>query len=199
MLGESDDPDALLAKATRHAEAAVAADDGNSLAHMALSRVFLLKGQLSRATEEAQSAIDLNPSSSGARLALAHALMWRNKADEALPAIDMSIRLSPKGPLRDLKLMARAFALYSLDRLDEAETIGQKVAHGRRARVGGLLVLMALLARQGRLEEAKSVLQDLLSLRPDLTVTSLQRNWSGALPEVGERFAADLRTAGLPE
>jgi adenylate cyclase len=199
MLGEDKDPQESLARATRYAEDAVAADDKNSLAHMALARVLLLSGQHVRATEEAQTAVDLNPSSSGALLTLAHALLWQGRSEDALPAIDMSLRLSPKGPLRDFKLMARAFALYTLDRLDEAEQAARKAAYGNRMRIGGLLILIAILARQGRAEEAKDAIHELQTIRADVTLSTVSGGWTGMSAAVAKRITNDLRDAGLPE
>jgi tetratricopeptide (TPR) repeat protein len=198
LFGEAQDIDELIERASYHATAAVACDDRNSYAHMALARVLILQGDLERAMEQARTAIDLNPNSSGARLTLAHVLLWQGNPEEALSAVDFSIRLSPRGPLRDFKHTARAVALYQLDRLDEAEMAARTVVNGNRFKFGGLLVLSAILARQGRLDEAREASQQLTQLRPDATISWVDNTWRGLNPDFRERFGQDLREANLP-
>jgi len=199
FMGDRADHDQLIERAHRYAAGAIAADDRNSHARVALARVLLLQGQHEQALEEAQAALELNPSSSGARLTMAQALLWAGRPEEALPEIDMSLRLSPKGPLRDLKLLARSTALYALDRLDEAEDAARRVANGHRIRHGGLLLLAATLARQGRLDEAADAVEALREARPRLTLSRLLDNWTGMSPAFGEKLTDDLRAAGLPD
>jgi hypothetical protein len=72
------------------------------------------------------------------------------------------------------------------------------VANGDRFKFGGLLVLAAILARQGRLDEAREASQQLTKLRPGATVTWVDDTWRGLKPELRERLGRDLRKAGLP-
>ena len=61
-----------------------------------------------------------------------------------------------------------------------------------------LMKLRAIsLVQLGRLEEARAVVQTMMSLRPDLTVTKITRT-DGALPDAALR-AESLRRAGMPE
>ena len=198
-LGDEEKLKELLEKTNRHAAQAVAADDSNSLAHMAFSRALMLHGEHDRAIEEGEIAVNLNPSSSGARLMLAQALVWAGRVEEALPILDLSIRLSPKGPFLEFKKLAQAVALYYLGELDKAEQAARSVVHGHRIKYGGLIVLAATLARQDRLEEAGDAIQALLRIRPKLTASRLTTTWRGMSPSIEASLTEGLRKAGLPD
>ncbi len=60
-------------------------------------------------------------------------------------------------------------------------------------------MLAAILARQNRLEEANATIQDLLRIRPKLTIARLTTAWRGMTPTVEEQLTEDLRKAGMPE
>ncbi len=60
-------------------------------------------------------------------------------------------------------------------------------------------MLAATLARQNRLEEANAAIQDLLRIRPKLTISRLTAAWRGTTPSMQDPLTEDLRKAGLPE
>ena len=198
-LGEAEAPGETLESAYRHASEAVSLDDRNSLARVALGRVYLFQGKYDLAVAEAEAAVALNPSSTVAHLFLAGALVWCGRAVEALPIVDISIRLSPKGPFLKVKLLVKAVAHYVLDELPEGEQVVRKAIHGRVVGPFGYLVLAAILARQDRLEDARAFIAEAQAIRPDLTISRIQHCWLHFNPPYMERFIGDLRKAGLPE
>jgi TolB-like protein len=195
----SDRPAEDLQVAFEHATKAVSLDDASSLACLALSRVLMLQGKTGRAIDQARRAIAANPSSSFAQLALAHAIYWGGHAEQAVPIIERTIQLSSKGPFRDAKMATKAICNYALGELGEAEESARQVAHGYLAGSMGLLILAAVLARQGRVAEAGDIIHELAGRSPDITLTRLQNCWQTLAPNYLDMFVTDLRSAGLPE
>ena len=64
---------------------------------------------------------------------------------------------------------------------------------------GALRPLAACYAALGRIEEAESAIADLLTLSPDITVSTTRRQVPWRNPEHTERYLDALRKAGLPE
>ena len=199
MVCETGTPDEDLKAALQHATRAVSLDDHNSLARVALSRTLMSQGKIDRAIDQAQLSMTLNPSSSVAHLCLAIAYIWSGRAAEALSLVDKSIRISPKGPYLEFKLLGKAICFYALGQLDEAEELARQVVYGHLVGPVGLMTLAAILARQGRLEEAKATVAELAESRPDFTLSRLQACWRHLTPDYLNMYLQDLKAAGLSE
>ncbi|TMV04215.1 hypothetical protein FGK63_18175 [Ruegeria sediminis] len=197
MFFETDDPDASLERAHHHARLAVSLDDRNSLAKVALSRVFMFQGKRRRAISQAELAVALNPSSTVAHLCLAAAHLWNGHAEDAVPIVDTSIRLSPKGPYLGFKKCGKALCLYMLGD-DKAADLVRSVYHDQSLGPVGLVVLAATLSQQELAAEAQQVIRELLEDRPDVTLTRILDCWRGIDQNYLRILSEDLRRAGMP-
>ncbi len=63
----------------------------------------------------------------------------------------------------------------------------------------GLITLAICQARSGRIEEARTTVQQLLEIAPDTRIANLQERYLFANSLGIDKIAVDLRDAGLPE
>ena len=196
---QAEDPEAVLKAATQRATRAVTLDGGSSLSRVALSRVLMLSGRHAAALEQAELAVSDNPSSSAARLCLAAAHFWNGQAKEALPIIETSLRLSPRGPYRYMEQCIKAFCHYFLGDIETAAKEAEQVAHGRFVGPYGLLASAVVLARLGRVDDARLAIEELVEQRPDLRLPMVERNWQHMAPDYLGMLLEDLRIAGFPQ
>ena len=193
-----DDRAEILDRALEHAERAAALDDRSSIAHLALGRVHTMRGDHDEGISECELAETLNPSSSLARAGLAAALFASGRAAEALPCIDASIRLSPKGPGMPLKLIGKAWILYFLGNLAEAEAFARAVPPKAQIVLYRWLLVAAIRAHENRTDEARAAVARALEARGDMSLAVLAGTWSFLTPAYLDTMLADLSKAGLP-
>lgn len=198
-LLESDDPERDLQVASEQATRAVSLDGGNSLNCWAFSRVLMLQGHSSLAIEMARKAVAANPSSSAAQIGLAHAIYWGGNARQALAIVDRTIQLNASGPFHDMKFAGRAVFNYVLGEQKVAEEAARQVVHASLTGPMGLLIFAAVVTRQGRIDEARDIIDELTDRWPGITLTRLQNCWRTLAPEYLDMFVTDLKSAGLPE
>ena len=106
------------------------------------------------------------------------------------------MRLSPYYPDWYLWAMGRAQRL--LGRLDEAQAVLKRAADSSPLAVPHRVELVATLAEQGRLDEARDVARDVLRLAPNFSVLQWTSNPAHQDAIVTERERDALRRAGLP-
>lgn len=197
--GDPDHADERLRAAQHHAVKAVELDEGSSFARIALSRVFAFQGKYDQAIQEAEMSVILNPSSSGGYLNLAGTLLWGERVEEAMAAIDQSIRLSPKGPQLLLKTFVKGVLYYFLDDYGQAERLLRKADASHNLVPFPCLLLAAVFIRQGRPEEARSIMAEAREQLPEMTVSRLRAAWRTLAPRYRDKMLGDLARAGLPD
>lgn len=199
FMGDPEKQDERLTQSLKKASKAVELDEDNSMARIALSRVYAFQGKYDQAIEEAEHAITLNPSSSGGYLNLAAVLFWGEHAERALQAIETSIRLSPRGPLLHVKLMLKGLVFYVLDNYGEAATLMNQADASHVLGPFTRLMLAAIYVRQDRPEEARAAIAEALTLRPGMTVSRFRDAWRTMAPRFRDKLMADMSRAGLPD
>ncbi|MEM7445517.1 MAG: FlgO family outer membrane protein [Pseudomonadota bacterium] len=193
---ESSDED--LERGWEHATKAVALDQNDSFAHVAMARVYMLQLRYESGLEEAETAIALNPSSSFAHFVLGAALAASARASEAVPVLERSIQLSPRGPFLKAKQVVKAFCHYFLGELDEAERLARAGLGGPGLGPFGHTVLCATLVRQNRLDDARKIMATILATNPDFDTAQFNGCWREVTPVYTDAIVSDLRKAGLP-
>jgi uncharacterized protein HemY len=63
----------------------------------------------------------------------------------------------------------------------------------------GRILLAAIYAKMGRVEDAEWQAEEVLALRPEFTIASYLQRWGFRAPEHQQLFAEGLRRAGIPE
>lgn len=183
---------------------AVALDDREPAGRVSLGRALALKGDARRGIDELRAAVALDPSFAQAHFALAQALCYVHETGEALDEINEALRLSPRDPHLWTFLNIRAVAHYIAGNLAEAEADQRAALRQPNVTFWPAMILVAVLGRAGKTDEAGEAIAELERLRPGMTVgLALRELYFGPTsfqhPDFHDSFAADLRAAGLPE
>jgi adenylate cyclase len=190
-----------LETALRFANQAVALDDKEAMAHLALGRVQALRGEYDTAIAELHTAIDLNPGSALARQGLGMALILTGQLDEAISGFDAAIRLSPRDPYVWGFYGLRAWARVLLGNYEAAVEDARRAIRQPAANYWPHGFLASALALAGRREEAKIALDKLLQLKPDFSPDDFMAVLSPLNPEALrpqlKTWIDGLRKAGL--
>lgn len=155
---------------------------GTTAMHALLIRLSLQSGQLEAAVNMARSITQAEPESAPARVLLAE-LLWRSADyEEAREAFDKAIELNPD--------YARAYnrGLLDLQRGREAEAVElfRKAAEGLPDQLTPRFYLGVALQRQGKPEQARKALQELLDDERTQGGAADLIAWSLAVLEAGQ-------------
>jgi adenylate cyclase len=201
ILTYADSPLETLEQALQFANKAIALDDKEAMAHFALGRVQMLRGEYDAAIAELRTAIDLNPSLALAHYGLGWALVPTGQPDEAISECDTAIRLSPRDPLSWAFFNARAWARISLGDYEAAAEDARRSIRYPAASFYPHAILASALALLDRREEAKIALAKLLEIKPDYSPNAVLAAWSPLNPEalrpLFKTMFDGLRKAGL--
>jgi tetratricopeptide (TPR) repeat protein len=121
----SDDPSLSLAQGLRAAQKAVALDDENPIAHVAMCWAHNANGEQDKAIAASKLAIQLNPSMPLGYAVLGFSLVDR-RPDEALVHLHTAMRLSPRDPALWLWLFVVALVHFGAGRYEEAVAWAQR-------------------------------------------------------------------------
>ena len=160
--------------------------------------VHSLLGQHDAAISKVEEAVGLNPNDAVSRYFLGSVLCRAARAEEAIPHIDHAMRLSPRDIFITGMLTHRAFALFDLERYEEALEWSRRARLSPNPRSMTFALLAVVLTKLGRKEEARAAVKDLLAHAPAMSCAKYRENLFGP-PEVMERFVDALGEAGLPE
>ena len=144
-----------------------------------------LLGNLGRTTDAARAwarALELDPNNAAARAGLGITQIYLGKPELALESIDQALRLSPRDPLIYHWLANRAFAFALLGRWDEALEGAESAIHGTSSQIAQA-VFALLLARAGRIDEARVAYAEFRRLAPGLELERFRRLAEMAAPD----------------
>ena len=200
-LGYTDRPAETLEKALQAARQAIALDNDDPAAHMALGRAHLFGNNVEAAIPEFKTALELNPNLAQARHQLGHALTYSGHAEEAVKHIEMAIRISPRDNLMGAMTARAAEAHLALGQYEKALDWARLAVRQPNIQWPGYAVLAAILGHLGRNDEARIAGDEILRRKPDLTLAWMTERWSPVLSnaELLELYIDGLRKAGLPE
>jgi TolB-like protein len=201
IQGWAEDPAAEATEGLRLASRAVelGKDDGNVL-WMAAYAVWRLADDAQLARELAYNSLRLNPNSA---IALAIAGWTENRIGDpgkALELLHSAERLSPRDPRGWLIETGLGAAYFNSGRFEESvRWCETAVRHNPRFTVA-LRSLATSLAKLGQNEKAAAAIRELLTIEPELTLSSLRERlrWLDETPR-GRVLLDALRIAGLPE
>jgi adenylate cyclase len=195
--GYADTSQAAKSDALRLAEKAVELDGQDAFNHYALGRALILVRRHELAVFELRKAIELDPSFAQAHYALAMALATGGHPDAALPHIDMAMRLSPQDPYFGQFLVRQAEAYFFLGRLEEAVEAAERSLREPNVQWSRWAILAAAQAHLGRLPEARSSVEALHELRPDIDYSFVRDYWPIADAKALDYLMGGLEKAGL--
>jgi adenylate cyclase len=183
----------------RVAQQGVKLDKTNARNHWALAWAHSLQGQGDQATAAAELAVRLDPSFADAYFALGVCLVAKGDPDEGIAHIERAMRLSPQAPVMSFYLHGIAVGHFGAERYEEALRWERRclqrdpdlwIAHG---------TLASSYAHLGRIDEARTALQEMLRRSPEFSLGAVRMIFSYANPVFTESWIDGLRKAGLKE
>ena len=177
------------------ANRAVALDDSDPWAHLALGYIAVTRRRTEEAAGEFQRALDLNPNFAAARGYLGWGLALDDRS-EAIAHLEEAIRMSPHDPQNAIFYVGLAVAHYLRGRFDEAIGFARKAIQQRQGMAGGRRIYVASLAQAGEVEEARRELEQLKESQPDLSIAWIER-YVPYTPGPMAKFVEGMRKAGL--
>ena len=154
----------LLQEALAEARATISLDPREATGYFAASGASLYLGDHATALEDARKTLQLNPNFAYAHYRLGQVLIFSGRPAEAIAPIERSMRLSPCDPQLPLVLETLAVAHYQARDYETAVELARSA--GRAMGGAATAVLVAALARLGRLEEAADALDKAALVAP---------------------------------
>ena len=182
-----------------HAVRAIALDDYEAWAHIALGYWALMERRTEEALAAFRRAVDLNANSAAANAHLGHGLAFAGKDRKAIAHAENAMRLSPFDPMLALSLGTIAVAHYTAGRFAQAAEYTTQAARLRPGFQGALRLCCASLAQMGRRQEARALLRTVQQQQPQLSLAWIKANVPYQTPELMQRFLEGMRKAGLSQ
>jgi tetratricopeptide (TPR) repeat protein len=193
------DRDQGLVLGRGHALRAIALDDRDPWAHIALGYLTMMERRTEESIAAFRRAVDLNPSSAAAHSHLSRGFAFAGQDREAIEHGEEAIRLSPLDPEMALFLGAIAVAHYTAGRYAEAARYTTEALRLRPGFQGAQRLRCASLAQAGRIEEARSFLATVRGEQPRLSLDWIRASVPYQTRELVEHFLEGMRKAGLTE
>ncbi len=194
--GWTDDPNETRRQAGEWAERAVAMEDADGQAHTVLGNVRLLERRFEEALTIARKAVEVRPGCTNANGFLANVLLHCSEIPAALTHVRRAIRISPVYPPWFMEILSGAYR--ECGQHDFAVTTAQEGIRLAPKSVNGRALLASSLMRGGWPDEARRVARQLPEIDAGFSVAQFAARQPFRDPAVVERFAEDLRSAGLP-
>lgn len=186
------------------AERAIMLDSREPAAQLALGRALALRGEPERGIDHLRAALRLNASFAQGHFALGQALCYVERPEDGIAEIKEACRLSPRDPHLWTFHNMLAIAHYQSGHFAEAAAAARTSLRQENVTFWPAMVLTAALGAGGPTAEAREAVAELLRWRPDMTTAMARAEfYFGSRPAMPEpfvdRFANDLRRAGLPD
>ena len=173
-------------------------DDSNVL-WMTAFAVRHLAMDANRAKQLADRSLQLNPNSAIALAIAAWVDVGMGNSARALELASRAERLSPRDPRAWFMATVVGLAQYHAGQFEQAEANLKRALVQNPRFATALRALAASLARLGRMNEAAAVVEDLLKVDPQLTISKFEARSAFLAQSVRDNVANALRLAGLPE
>ena len=199
LNGWSDAPARSISEAERHARAALASDNQEPTAYLALGYVELIARWHDMAIGRIRRAIDLNPNFASAYGVLGLALAYAGESDQAGDQIQHAIRLSPRDPFMANRYAGMALAAFVSGRYEEAVEWAVMAVGEKPDLLDGHRMLAVGYGQLDQIADARSALVDVLRLAPRLSAGDVRKQLPFKRPADLERYLDGLRRAGLAD
>jgi adenylate cyclase len=191
----SEDPEAELAQAERHAKQAIELDERDAMGHEAMSLTAYAQGRMEATVKEGDRAIHLNPSRAVAYMMAGAGRIHGGHPDAGIPLMTKAMEISPQDPFNTWFLGGRAIGHLLAGHHEDAVADAREAIKTRYGYLMGRVILTVALVQLGQEDEAKAELGILLEIDPDFSTEYLARY---TLTEAQrEMFVSSLERAGL--
>jgi adenylate cyclase len=189
------DPAKSIKQAGARAQQAVALDDSIPQTLWALGYFHVVNRQNDEGAAAAERAIALDPNSADAHLTLAFARVYQNRSQEAIALVRKAMRLNPHYPSQYPAILGRAY--YHLGQYEQAVETLRHAVELNPIRTAPRLYLVLSYVAQGKLEEARWEVGEILVNNPGFSADTVDQTLPVADPLELERMKDDLRRAGF--
>ncbi|MHB1143382.1 MAG: winged helix-turn-helix domain-containing tetratricopeptide repeat protein [Thiobacillus sp.] len=189
------DPARSIRQAGARAQQAVALDDSIPQTLWALGYFHVVNRQNDEGAAAAGRAIALDPNSADAHLTLAFARVYQNRPQEAIALVRKAMRLNPHYPSQYPAILGRAY--YHLGQYEQAAEALHHAVELNPIRTAPRLYLVLSYVAQGKLEEARWEVGEILVNNPGFSADTVDQTLPVSDPRELARMKADLRRAGL--
>ena len=185
--------------AIRHAHAAIihGRDDATALALGGFS-IGVVEHDRAAAREAFEAAVALSPSSAITYIAGSVVSGWAGEAERAIEWGEQALRLSPFDPHSFGAWHGIAIGRFQQGRYEDAANADRKAIQRNPGFSFPYAMLAAALVKLGRIDEAKTAAERVLTLEPGFTIAELCAANEPA-PAIAVPLTEALRAAGLPE
>jgi tetratricopeptide (TPR) repeat protein len=198
-LAEKFGPDAASeALRLAHAALAVSSDDAEATASAALT-IAMMGGSIDTALWASQQALLINPSGFGALMHGGWVHCAAGNPEAAIELFSRALRLSPRDPLRGFCELGLANAYRDLRHPKDALVWARRAMLSLPRLAGSYRVAAAALVDLGRIDEAKELIAQLLTILPQSRINAALLRRQNRNPATVDSWIATLRLAGLPE
>jgi adenylate cyclase len=198
IFGWADSPQAAMTRMGELAQRAVNADGQDSTAHTALAIHELFSRRHDDALRRLRRAIELNPNSSFAHGYVGAVHAFGGEPELALESVREAMRLSPRDLLTVIWRVVEGWAHLGAERFEAAAESARMAIDWNPAFVDAYAILAAARAHEGRMEEARAALQEVMRRMPGLTTGDQRLVRPFRKPGDQARLVEGLRKAGLP-
>jgi adenylate cyclase len=160
LYQSSESPLVSLAQASKNVKKALALDDEDYVAHLALAHLYMARKQGDQAKAALERAISINPNGADAYALLGNVFTMTGKPEEAINLIEKAMRLNPIPPDYHLDFLGNAYQFSG--RYEDAIEVYKKVLRRSPNFVFSHINLTAAYSALGRDEEARHQAQELL-------------------------------------
>jgi TolB-like protein len=188
------DPKDVLDRARR----AVALDDKDPLAHLALAWAWTFNRQPELAIDEVRRAIEINPSYAHAHAILGRLLVQSGRCQEGMEHVQLALRLSPSDPSARQYLNILAVGNLYLGNDAKAVELGRQVIQTFDTWAGRMVITSALghLGDRAVAEQSRTELEERW---PGFSIGQVRKVYLVFHEPYLERLLSGLRKAGVPE
>ena len=195
--GWTDNAEESRKLATDWAEKAAQFEDADGQAQTVLSHVYLMNRQFDEALAEGEKAVATRPACANANAFFANVLHYCGKHEDAIRHIELAIRSHPLNP-PFFKYVLAAAQRGNGD-LESAISSARSTIERSPADIPARLILISAYVRSGENDLARSLASEVGNLHPSFSVRRFAEAQCYRDPNFGERFASELRSAGLPD
>jgi TolB-like protein/Flp pilus assembly protein TadD len=192
-FAENDSKDVL-----DRARRAVALDDKDPLAHLALAWALTFDRQPDLAIDAVKRAIEINPNYAHAHAILGRLLVHSGRCQEGIEHVELALRLSPFDPSARQYLNILAVGNLYVGNDAKAVELGRQVLPTFDTWAGWMVITSAL----GNLGERASAEQSRAEVEkrwPGFSIEQLRKDYLVFHEPYLERLLSGLRKAGVPE
>jgi len=195
LYQSSESPLVSLAQASKNVKKALALDDEDYLAHLALAHLHTFRKEGDQAKAALERAISINPNGADAYAVLGNIFTFSGKPEEGIKLIEKAMRLNPIPPDHHLEFLGNAYQFSGRyeDAIEVYEVLLQRSPNFLFPHIN----LAATYSASGREEEARLQAQEVLKLNPAFSLDEWAKTIFIEDEALAEWYIGNLRKAGL--